>query len=199
VQGYKQGPVKRHSCPSHGIALTPDEKELWVADCANSAIHVFDATSMPPKQRITIKARDCVGWVSFSMDGRVAYSSTGRDHRRRDQENRDGAARRRGPRCAEREDARPDDLGQEGASRGESVRRRQKVAVRFLGFLICIAASAADQPFALHSEKTLPPLPQRRVEERRLSFVDREARCAAAGVVPRSSRQAGSEPDDRHA
>ena len=77
VQGYKQGPVKRHSCPSHGIALTPDEKELWVADCANSAIHVFDATSMPPKQRITIKARDCVGWVSFSMDGRVAYSSTG--------------------------------------------------------------------------------------------------------------------------
>ena len=77
MQGYKQGTVKRHGCPSHGIALTPDEKELWVADCANSAIHVFDATSMPPKQRMTIKARDCVGWVSFSMDGRVAYSSTG--------------------------------------------------------------------------------------------------------------------------
>src|SRR5947209_9620874 len=44
VQGYKQGPVKRHSCPSHGIALTPDEKELWVADGANNAIHIFDAT-----------------------------------------------------------------------------------------------------------------------------------------------------------
>ncbi len=77
VQGYQQGTVKRHGCPSHGIALTPDEKELWVADCANSAIHIFDATVMPPKQRTTIKARDCVGWVSFSMDGRVAYSSTG--------------------------------------------------------------------------------------------------------------------------
>ena len=77
VEGYKQGPVKRHGCPSHGIALTPDEKELWVADCANSAIHVFDSTVMPPKQITSIKARDCVGWVSFSMDGRFAYSSTG--------------------------------------------------------------------------------------------------------------------------
>ncbi|MDP8980735.1 MAG: hypothetical protein M3O35_09105 [Acidobacteriota bacterium] len=77
VEGYKRGEVKRHSCPSHGIALTPDEKELWVADCANSAIHVFDSTVMPPKQITSIRARDCVGWVSFSMDGRFAYSSTG--------------------------------------------------------------------------------------------------------------------------
>jgi len=77
VEGYKSGPVKRHGCPSHGIALTPDEKELWVADCYNEAIHIFDATVMPPKQMTTIKQRDCVGWVSFSMDGKVAYSSTG--------------------------------------------------------------------------------------------------------------------------
>jgi len=77
VSGYSQGPVKRHACPSHGIALTPDEKELWLADCANNAIHVFDATVMPPKQVTTIKVRDCIGWVSFSMDGRFGYSSTG--------------------------------------------------------------------------------------------------------------------------
>ncbi len=60
-----------------GIALTPDEKEIWVADCANDAIHVFDATVMPPKQVTSISQRDCVGWLSFSMDGKVAYSSTG--------------------------------------------------------------------------------------------------------------------------
>jgi DNA-binding beta-propeller fold protein YncE len=77
VEGYKQGPVKRHGCPSHGIALTPDERELWLADGANNAIHVFDATVMPPKQMTTIKLRDFPGWVSFSMDGRYAYSSTG--------------------------------------------------------------------------------------------------------------------------
>jgi DNA-binding beta-propeller fold protein YncE len=77
VEGYQQGPVKRHGCPSHGIALTTNEKELWIADCANSAIHVFDASVMPPVQRQSIAARDCVGWISFSMDGRFAYSSTG--------------------------------------------------------------------------------------------------------------------------
>ncbi len=77
VSGYKQGPVKRHGCPSHGIALTPDEKELWLADCANNTIHVFDATVMPPKQATSIKVRDCIGWVSFSIDGRFGYSSTG--------------------------------------------------------------------------------------------------------------------------
>jgi DNA-binding beta-propeller fold protein YncE len=77
VAGYNKGPVKRHGCPSHGIALTPDERELWLADCANSAIHVFDATSMPPKQVADLPMRDCVGWVSFSMDGKTAYSSTG--------------------------------------------------------------------------------------------------------------------------
>lgn len=77
VEGYKQGPVKRHGCPSHGIALTPDEKELWLVDGANNCIHVFDSTVMPPKQTVTIKLRDFPGWVSFSMDGRFAYSSTG--------------------------------------------------------------------------------------------------------------------------
>ncbi|MGH9613919.1 MAG: YncE family protein [Bryobacteraceae bacterium] len=77
VEDYQQGPVKRHGCPSHGIAMTPDEKEIWVADCANSAIHVFDSTAMPPILLTSVKMRDCVGWISFSMDGKFAYSSTG--------------------------------------------------------------------------------------------------------------------------
>ncbi|HET8546899.1 MAG TPA: hypothetical protein VFL57_02805 [Bryobacteraceae bacterium] len=77
VEGYKPGPVKRHGCPSHGIALTQDEKELWLVDGANDALHVFDATVMPPKQATTIKLRDFPGWISFSMDGKHAYSSTG--------------------------------------------------------------------------------------------------------------------------
>ena len=77
VQGYRQGPVKRHGCPSHGIALSPDEKELWLSDGANNSIHVFDARVMPPHQTATIKLRDMPGWISFSMDGRFAFSSTG--------------------------------------------------------------------------------------------------------------------------
>ena len=77
VTGYSKGPVKRHGCPSHGIGLTPDEKEIWLSDGANSRIHVFDATVMPPKQVISIALRDQPGWVTFSLDGRYAYPSTG--------------------------------------------------------------------------------------------------------------------------
>ena len=77
VAGYAKGPVKRHGCPSHGIGLTPDEKEVWLADGANSRIHVFDATTMPPRQVASIPLRDQPGWVSFSLDGRHAWPSTG--------------------------------------------------------------------------------------------------------------------------
>src|SRR5215467_5569438 len=77
VTGYQKGPTKRHGCPSHGIALIPDEKELWLADSANSRIHVFDATVMPPKQKLSIKLRDQPGWITFSIDGTRAYPSTG--------------------------------------------------------------------------------------------------------------------------
>lgn len=77
VQGFPPGPVKRHGCPSHGIALSPDERELWVADGANHMIHIFDVTAMPPRQMSSVKVRDLPGWISFSLDGRFAYSSTG--------------------------------------------------------------------------------------------------------------------------
>lgn len=77
VSGYQKGAVKRHGCPSHGIGLTPDEREIWLADGANSAMHVFDATVSPPAQVATIPLRDQPGWITFSMDGRHAYPSTG--------------------------------------------------------------------------------------------------------------------------
>jgi DNA-binding beta-propeller fold protein YncE len=77
VTGYEKGPVKRHGCPSHGIGLTPDEKELWLADGANSKIHIFNATVMPPKQVASIAVRDQPGWITFSLDGKHAYPSTG--------------------------------------------------------------------------------------------------------------------------
>ena len=38
------------AAPATGSALTPDEKELWLADGANSRLHIFDATVMPPTQ-----------------------------------------------------------------------------------------------------------------------------------------------------
>ena len=77
VDGFKMGLTKRHGCPSHGIGLTPDEKELWLTDAHNRRLHVFDATVMPPRQVAGIELRDEPGWVTFSLDGRLAYPSTG--------------------------------------------------------------------------------------------------------------------------
>lgn len=77
VQGFSLGEVKRHGCPSHGIALTPDERELWLCDGANNRVHVFDNTVMPLVQKTTIQVRDMPGWITFSVDGRYAYPSTG--------------------------------------------------------------------------------------------------------------------------
>lgn len=77
VQGYQQGPIKRHGCPSHGVGLTPDEKEVWVVDAFNERVHIFDNTKLPPRQVASLKLRDQPGWVTFSLDGKHAYPSTG--------------------------------------------------------------------------------------------------------------------------
>jgi hypothetical protein len=77
VQGFEKGPVKRHGCPCHGIGLAPDERELWLVDAANCCVHLFDLTVMPPRPLTSIKLRDQPGWITFSIDGRYAYPSTG--------------------------------------------------------------------------------------------------------------------------
>ena len=77
IPGRKPGTEKRHGCPSHGIGLTPDETELWLTDAANSKMHIFDATVMPPKEMQSIPLRDQPGWITFGLDGRFAYPSTG--------------------------------------------------------------------------------------------------------------------------
>jgi DNA-binding beta-propeller fold protein YncE len=76
VQGWEMGPVRRHGNPSHGIGLTPDEKELWLCDGHNMRMHVFRA--QPPYQQLTtIPVQDMPGWITFSIDGRFAYPSSG--------------------------------------------------------------------------------------------------------------------------
>jgi len=66
-----------HGTPSHGIAMTADEKEIWVCDNTNHQLHIFDATVMPPTLKTTIKLRAEPGWIAFSLDGKTALPSTG--------------------------------------------------------------------------------------------------------------------------
>jgi DNA-binding beta-propeller fold protein YncE len=66
-----------HGIPSHGIAMTQDETEIWIADNANNYVRVFDATVMPPTLKTSVKVRDEPGWITFGIDGTLAYPSTG--------------------------------------------------------------------------------------------------------------------------
>lgn len=60
---------------THGAALTPDEKELWISDQRGQKLFYFDATQMPPKQMGSVSLSIAGhGWVTFSLDGKYAYS-----------------------------------------------------------------------------------------------------------------------------
>src|SRR5262245_42155758 len=48
AEGYDQDAAAQYECPSHGIALTPDERELWIADGVQNRVHIFDAREYPP-------------------------------------------------------------------------------------------------------------------------------------------------------
>jgi DNA-binding beta-propeller fold protein YncE len=77
--------------PSHGVTLSPDDKELYLIDTANAYVHVFDISKVStsaPKQVADIKLRgnffgdeaNCgtgwcgrEGWVQESLDGRFVF------------------------------------------------------------------------------------------------------------------------------
>ena len=89
VQGFPGG-GRAVSAPSHGISLSPDEKEVYLIDSINNYVHVFDVTGLPgsaPRQVADIRllgalsrnespcAYDCLrdGWLHHSRDGRYVF------------------------------------------------------------------------------------------------------------------------------
>jgi DNA-binding beta-propeller fold protein YncE len=90
VKNYAWSPerLRGEFTPSHGIALSPDEREVWVTDNPNTALHVFDVTVIPNKQKISVELPNTVEpgetrvlagpyWVCFGLDGKYVFSSTG--------------------------------------------------------------------------------------------------------------------------
>jgi DNA-binding beta-propeller fold protein YncE len=78
------------STPSHGISLSPNERELYLIDAANSYVHVFDVSrGARAKPRLVANialpdklvgeespcSNDCQrdGWLQHSRDGRYVY------------------------------------------------------------------------------------------------------------------------------
>jgi len=77
VDGYDKAAAAPYECPSHGIAFTPGERELWVADGVRNRLHVFDAAVYPPAPLAAIELSAQPRAITFSVDGRFAYTSTG--------------------------------------------------------------------------------------------------------------------------
>jgi DNA-binding beta-propeller fold protein YncE len=77
AEGYDKDAAAAYECPSHGIAFTPDERELWVADGVRNRLQVFDARVYPPAPLTAIDLPAQPRWIAFSIDGQYAYSSTG--------------------------------------------------------------------------------------------------------------------------
>lgn len=66
-----------HGCPSHGIALLDNEKEVWLSDGLNNMIHIFDNTQMPPREVASFKTNGGAYWITPAIDGKLAYLSSG--------------------------------------------------------------------------------------------------------------------------
>ena len=91
IAGYTWDPARFHpSAPSHGISLSPNERELWVIDAPNSTVHVFDVSKVPrsaPRLVANVVLPhplqgdespclyDCArdGWLQHTRDGRFVY------------------------------------------------------------------------------------------------------------------------------
>jgi DNA-binding beta-propeller fold protein YncE len=67
------------SAPSHGISLTPNERQLWVLDSPNDFVHVFDVSRAPlvkPRRIADIRLAHPLtgdGWIQVSRSGCFVY------------------------------------------------------------------------------------------------------------------------------
>jgi DNA-binding beta-propeller fold protein YncE len=69
-----------HGAPMHGIAMTPDESEIWIPDAINNQVLVFDNTGEWPVLDMskTIKTNGAPnGWITIGLDGERAYMASG--------------------------------------------------------------------------------------------------------------------------
>jgi YVTN family beta-propeller protein len=58
---------------THGLALTPNGKELWVTSLSDGGVYVYDiATKKFSKE---ISTGECPNWIAFSPDGKYATVS----------------------------------------------------------------------------------------------------------------------------
>jgi YVTN family beta-propeller protein len=64
--------------PTHGVALTPDMKKLWITDVPGAGAYVYDLATKKLSPKIAVGK--CPNWFAISSDGKyVAVTNAGSD------------------------------------------------------------------------------------------------------------------------
>ena len=60
---------------THGLELRPGDRELWVTSFIGNGLMIYDITGERPKYVTTVGVGDAPNWLTFSPDGKYAYSA----------------------------------------------------------------------------------------------------------------------------
>jgi YVTN family beta-propeller protein len=60
---------------THGLELRPGDRELWVTSFIGNGLMVYDITGEAPRYLATVSVGDAPNWLTFSPDGKFAYSA----------------------------------------------------------------------------------------------------------------------------
>ncbi len=60
---------------THGLELRPGDRELWVTSFIGNGLMIYDITGSMPRYVSTVAVGDAPNWLTFSPDGKFAYSA----------------------------------------------------------------------------------------------------------------------------
>jgi hypothetical protein len=71
-----------HGAPMHGIAMTPDESEIWLPDAINDQVLVYDNPISGEWPTLNMSKSFKTngqpnGWITIGLDGKLAYMASG--------------------------------------------------------------------------------------------------------------------------
>jgi YVTN family beta-propeller protein len=67
--------LQKISSRSHGVGVRPGDKEVWDCDVERKLVHVYDITSVKPRQVGSIPIGGTVYWLTFDPEGKFGYVS----------------------------------------------------------------------------------------------------------------------------
>ena len=77
VRGFRV-PATFRGIPSHGIALSPDQRYLWLADRPNGDVHEFAISGLPRRGPVMVATVHIsgphLGWLNLSRDGHYVFA-----------------------------------------------------------------------------------------------------------------------------